>query len=73
MIDNVHSAISRIRGFHGVICVNQEKKEVVLFDRRTRKEWKRWRIQNISRVFCPKTMSKKDKNKILVLITKRSE
>ena len=31
----------------------------------------RWGLETVNRVFCPKTISKKDKDKILVIITKR--
>ena len=71
LIDNVHSDIARLRGFYGIVHVDSEEGELVLTEARSGEEQARWRISSINRTFCPKTVCKKDKNKILVIITHR--
>lgn len=73
LIDNVHSDIARLRGFYGIVHVDSEEGELVLTEARSGEEQARWRISSINRTFCPKTVCKKDKNKILVIITHRNK
>ena len=62
----------RLRGFYGIVHVDKEETEIVLTEARSGEEQMRWKISSVNRVFCPKTVCKRDKNKILVIITKRS-
>ena len=71
LIDKVHRDIARLRGFYGIAHVDSEESEIVLTEARSGEEQARWKISSINRAFCPKTVCKKDKNKILVIITHR--
>ena len=62
----------RLRGFYGIVHVDKEETEIVLTEARSGEEQMRWKISSVNRVFCPKTVCKRDKNKILVIITNRS-
>ena len=62
----------RLRGFYGIVHVDKEETEIVLTEARSGGEQMRWKISSVNRVFCPKTVCKRDKNKILVIITNRS-
>ena len=61
----------RLRGFYGIVHVDKAAGEIVLTEARSGEEQIRWKISSINRVFCPKTVCKRDKNKILVIITQR--
>ena len=61
----------RLRGFYGIVHVDKEETEIVLTEARSGEEQIRWKISSVNRVFCPKTVCKRDKNKILVVITNR--
>jgi len=72
LIDNVHSDMARLRGFYGTLGIDLEDGEVVLSEARSGAEQLRWRLSNINRAFCPKTLSKRDKGRVLVIITHRT-
>ena len=66
---------------HPCIRVNNEIKNGIIiactliiiksFSPRSGAEQLRWRLTNINRAFCPKTVCKRDKGRVLVIITHR--
>ena len=60
-----------MRGFYGIVHVDKAGGEIVLTEARSGEEQVRWKMSSINRVFCPKTVCKRDKQKILVIITNR--
>ena len=67
----IYINIFRLRGFYGIVHVDKGETEIVLTEARSGEEQVRWKISSVNRVFCPKTVCKRDKNKILVIITNR--
>lgn len=71
LIDNVHSDISRLRGFYGQLYVDVCSGQLLLLEDRSGCDQARWHISTIKKYFCPKTVCKEDRDHILVLITFR--
>ena len=53
------------------VTIKSQKHWKFSFFRRSGAEQLRWRLTNINRAFCPKTVCKRDKGRVLVVITHR--
>lgn len=69
LIDNVHSDISRLRGFYGHLVVDGS--EVVLVEARSGADQIRWNIRAIKKWFCARESAKTkvDRDRIIAIIT----